>query len=317
MQTSSFAHARTNSPLSRAEANGDVCCTWEEIMIKRLKDYRVKFLTYLSIVGLLLGSFVFPAYAAEEKTLTAFDIIFNAEERYEGETSVSDATMVLINSKKEQRVRQYIRYRKDVGPDGKDEKSMTFFLSPPDLKNTAYLSFDWNDEAKDDDSWLYLPGLKKVKRLASSDKSDAFMGSDFTYTDLQTATRQYWDFTLLQETDPVDGHDCWVIEGTPKEGQKKKVLQETGYTKIQVWVRKDIFVKVKGKFWAKKGNRLKYYKASKIEQIADVWTPQELQMVTTKKGKVEHTTVIRTDKIEYNRKIDDSFFTQQKMEAGL
>ncbi len=267
---------------------------------------------WVFIVALLMTHQSLPA-----DELSAYDIIYKAEERYNGDSQENDSTMVMINAKGQKRVRKMKQYRKNFGENLKDERSMTFFISPNDIKNTAYLSYDWDAEDKDDDSWLFLPSLKRVKRLASADKSDAFLGSDFTYTDISSSKRHYWDYTIIKQSDKVDGHDCWVVEGKPKKAIRKKVIRETGYLKVNIWVRKDIFMKVKGKFWIKKGKRIKFFKVSDIEQIDEVWTPVTQQMVTTKARRVEHKTVMKIGNVKYNVPLEDSFFTTQQMKRGL
>ncbi len=285
-------------------------------MSKKSGDKRTPWVLLLTVsfLGSLLFSF---AYAAPKNKLAAAEIIRKSEQRYKGETAIGSVTMILVNSKGDKRVRRYVSYRKNFGIDAKDEKTLTVFLDPADIKNTAYLNFDWNDAKKEDDAWLYLPALNRVKRLAPADKSNAFVGSDFSYTDLKSSQSELWNHELVTETDMVAGHECWVIEGTPKKGQEKKVLKETGYTKTRLWVRKDIFVKVKGSFWMKRGRKIKHYQATKIKKIDGIWVPEELRMVTTKKGRVEHGTVLRVDSVKYNQEIKDSFFTPQRMEAGL
>lgn len=225
--------------------------------------------------------------------------------------------MVLIDAKGNQRVRRMKSFRKDFGDNLKDEKTIYFFEYPDDIKDTSYLNFDWQVEDVDDDSWLYLPSLKKVKRLAAADKSDAFLGSDFTYTDIKTSKRQYWDYHYINQSDIVDGQECWVIEGLPKKGKEDKVRKETGYSKVHIWIRKDNLLNVQGTFWVLKGKKLKYFKASDIENIGGIWTAKINQMSTTKKGRLEHTTVIRLDDVVYDKEIDDSFYTPQKMKRGV
>lgn len=257
------------------------------------------------------------AHASEDRQLTANEIIYKAENKYIGDTMKSDLTMRLINASGNERVRKIQSFRKNYGKSMKDEKNIYFFQYPKDIKDTSYMSHDWDNEEVEDDSWLFLPSLKKVKRLAEADKSDAFLGSDFTYTDMKTRKREYWNYTMVKESDVVDGHDCWVVEGLPKKGQEKEVLNETGYTKVHIWVRKDNFMKVKGVFWVKKGNRIKYFTASDIVQIDDIWTAKVNTMWITKHDRVEHTTFLELANIRYNEEIDDSFFTPQRMKRGI
>ncbi len=252
-------------------------------------------------------------HGARSQALSADDIVYRAEERDRGETMTGHVTMVMEDRRGRQRVRTMARYRRDYPG---VEKSIYFFLTPTDIGGTAYLAFDWDGNVKDDDSWLYLPALRRTKRLASSDRSDAFLGSDFTYTDISPAKRHYWDYTLIEESDPVDGHDAWLVEGLPKPAIRDKVLRETGYTRVRLWVRKDNFIKVKGQFWMIEGQRIKYYKVSEIRTIDDIATAVEEAMVTTKAGRVEHRTFMVTDRVQYNVPISDSFFTTQQMMRG-
>ncbi len=205
-------------------------------------------------------------------------------------------------------------FRKDFG---KDEKNISFFLSPADVRNVAFLSFDWDDESKEDDNWLYLPAVGKPKRISAGNKKDSFMGSDFTYADMNGLEITEWDFKFLKESEMVDGKDCWVVEAVPKSSKKKKVIDETGYLKSISWVRKDLFMVVQGKMYVKKGKKIKYFKASDIEQIQGIWTSKKLSMVTTKAKKKEHSTVLLFKNMIYNKGVGDNMFTVQRMERGL
>ncbi|MGR8931278.1 MAG: outer membrane lipoprotein-sorting protein [Gammaproteobacteria bacterium] len=265
----------------------------------------------LVILTLLFSSIV----VAEQ--LTADEIVYQSEEKYNGDTEISDSTMILIDPDGNQRVRKMKAFRKDFGNDLKDEKSVYFFSYPNDIKDTSYLNFDWIEDGKDDDSWLFLPSLKKIERLAAADKSDAFLGSDFSYTDIKTYQRQYWDYSIINESDTVDGAECWVLEGLPKRGREDNVVRETGYYKVNLWIRKDNFMSVKGIFWVDKGKKVKYFKAYDIENINGIWTAKANQMVTTKQGRIEHSTVIKLDNVRYNEEIDDTFFTPQRMTRGM
>lgn len=251
------------------------------------------------------------------ENLSADDVVYKAEEKYDGNTQIANSSMLLIDAAGNKRLRKMKSFRKDFGDQLKDQKTIYFFEYPDDIKDTSYLNFDWQVDSRDDDSWLYLPALKKVKRLAASDKSDAFLGSDFTYTDIKISNRKYWDYTFLKESEMVDGHDCWVVEGLPKKGMEDKVVKETGYNKINTWVRKDNFVKVQSTFWVVKGKKIKYLKAMDIEEINGIWTAKTNQMSTTKHGRVEHTTIIKMDTVVYDKEVDESYFTPQKMKRGV
>ena len=236
------------------------------------------------------------------------------DNRDDGETSISEMTMILIDRRNNQRKRAIKGFRKDYG---KDTKSISFFLTPADVRNTAFLSYEWDDESKEDDSWLYLPALRKVKRISSGNKKDSFMGSDFSYSDMNGMELEDWDFSFVKESEIVDGQDCWVIQSVPKKDRKKKVITETGYLKRVSWIRKDNYMGVRGKMWVKKGKKIKIFKASEIEKIQGIWTAKKLEMITTKRKRREHATVLLFNNIVYNKGVNDSMFKTQRMEKGL
>ena len=113
--------------------------------------------------------------------MTAYEIMKKVDQRYTGETTEQTSTLVLIDKKNRKRERKLKGFTKEVST---GTKSISFFLSPSDVKNTSYLSYNWDDPSKDNDSWLYLPSLQKTNRISGGDRSNSFMGSDFTYADL-------------------------------------------------------------------------------------------------------------------------------------
>ncbi|MBF0287374.1 MAG: outer membrane lipoprotein-sorting protein [SAR324 cluster bacterium] len=278
-----------------------------------MSAFKLQFSIQYFLLLVLLISFAITS-SARGDTLTAQEVMVKVDDRYTGDTAIQDMTMILIDRQERQRVRQTKGFTKEYG---EDSKSISFFLSPADVKNTAFLSYEWDDADKEDDSWLYLPALRKVKRIASSDKSGSFMGTDFTYSDIEGVDIDDYDYKFIKESEMVDGHDTWVIESRPKKKIKKDVIKETGYLKSQLWIRKDIFMLVNGKFWVKKGKKIKYLTIPEIEKIDNIWTAKKMQMITTKKGKKEHSTVLQVNSIQYNKPLDDDMFTTQRMERGL
>jgi hypothetical protein len=127
------------------------------------------------LLALVLGSF------AQAANLTGRDIMVRVDNRDDGETQKAKMTMTLINKVGDKRIRKVVSYRKDYG---KDSKAMMIFASPGDVRGTGYLSWEYDDQNKDDDRWLYLPALRKIRRISGSSNSDYFMGTDFTYDDM-------------------------------------------------------------------------------------------------------------------------------------
>ena len=248
-----------------------------------------------------------PAFAADDPK--AREIMTAVDEREDGDNQTSNMQMVLIDKRGKQRVRELRSFRKDKGI---DEQSMMFFLSPADVEDTGFLTYDYDDADRDDDQWLYLPALKKTKRIAGGDKSGSFMGSDFTYADLASRPLDRYQYTLMKETD-VAGVPVWQVESIPNE----KESDETGYTKSIVFVRQDNHMVIRSVNWVKKGKKLKYFEVKKLEQIDGIWVATELTM-TTRKGKATvHRTRLEMSNVRFDQDHDEQLFTVRQLEKGL
>ena len=196
---------------------------------------------------------------------------------------------------------------------GEDSYQAIFFLAPSDVKNTAFLTYDYDDTAHDDDQWLYLPALKKTKRIASSDKSGSFMGSDFSYSDMTKPNPEDYKYSIAKES-KVDGHKVWVILRIPKN---QAIIDETGYTKSYVFVRQDNFIVVRALHLLTQKGKKKYMEVKKLEKIDGIWTATEIEMKTVKNKKRLHTTILRFNDVNYNQDLKPDFFKVRTIEKGL
>jgi len=244
------------------------------------------------------------------QALTARQIMDKVDARDDGDNMITTQEMILIDKRGHQRVRQIKSFSKDKG---RDTLRIMFFLSPADVKNTGFLTYDYYSGDKDDDQWLYLPELKKTKRIASSDKSSAFMGSDFSYADMTRRVLDEWNYKLLKEGQ-VRGKKVWLIEASPVS---KTVEDRYGYTKSVVFVRQDIFMVVRAVNWVKEGDKLKYFDMKKIEQIDGIWVGTELDMKTTKNRQTLHRTLLNFTEVKFNQDLDESMFSIRRLEKGL
>jgi hypothetical protein len=246
--------------------------------------------------------------SAEE--LSAEEIMQRVDDRDDGDRSVRELQMVLIDKNGGERLRRMRSWSRD---EGEDVLSILFFMSPADVQDTGFLTYDYDGD-RDDDQWLYLPALQKTKRIASSDKSGSFVGSDFSYADLTDREVDRYDWTLMKDDVEVHGHSCWQIQGIPNTPEE---IEETGYTKLIVFVRKDNLMVVRALSWLEKGGRLKYMDAAKVEQIDGIWVATEIHM-TTKKGKTtQHKTVMRSENVRFDQDLDPDFFSVRRLEKGL
>ncbi len=242
--------------------------------------------------------------------LTAQEVAQKVSDRDEGDNLTSKMKMILIDKNGKKRIRDLKTYTKNKG---EDKLKLMFFLTPADVKNTGFLTYDYDDSNKDDDQWLYLPELQKVKRIASSDKSSSFMGSDFTYSDMTSRNVEDYTYEIMKEP-MVRGHKTWQLLVTPKS---KKTIQETGYTKSIMFIRQDNFVAIQALNYIKAGNKLKYMMVNKLEKIDGIWSVKEIQMVTKKGRKTLHKTIFKFSDIKYNQDLKESFFTTRTLERGI
>ncbi|QOY53553.1 outer membrane lipoprotein-sorting protein [Candidatus Sulfurimonas marisnigri] len=242
--------------------------------------------------------------------ITGEEIAQKVHDRDDGDNITSEMKMTLIDKNDKQRVRQLKVYTKDKGI---DTQKLMFFMAPADVKNTGFLTYDYDDSSKDDDQWLYLPELQKVKRIASSDKSSSFMGSDFTYSDMTKRNVKDYTYKIMKES-VVGGHKTWQILVTPKS---EKTIDETGYTKSIIFVRQDNFVIVQALNYIKAGKKLKYMMLTGLEKIDGIWTTTKIQMVTKKGKKTLHKTILEFSSIKYNQDLKESFFVTRTIEKGL
>jgi len=241
--------------------------------------------------------------------ITAEEIAQKVDERDTGDNSTFDMEMILIDKHDNQRRRTMKNFMKKRG---EDELKLLFFVTPADVANTAFLTYDYAGD-RDDDQWLYLPALKKTKRIASSDKSGSFMGSDFSYSDMTKRNIDDYKYRLAKEQE-LNGHRVWVMETEPKT---KKVMDETGYKKSWMFVRQDNYVVVRALHVLTEGGKTKYMEVKKLEQIDGIWVATEIEMKTTKGKERLHSTILRQSNVKFGQDLSEDFFSIRTLEKGL
>jgi hypothetical protein len=261
----------------------------------------------LSAVLIFLPNILTDARADDPK---ARAIMEKVDARNDGDNQTADMEMVLIDKRGQERIREIRTFSKDMG---KDTFRLMFFISPADVRETGFLTYDYDNPERDDDQWLYLPALKKTKRIASSDKRGSFMGSDLNYSDMTSRNLEEYDFSLKDELD-VQGNPAWLIESIPRT---KKIIEETGYSKSLLFVRKDNFYVIRAIHWVKDGGYLKYVDVKQLEQIDGIWMGTEMHVFKKKGKSLIHKTELRWKNIRFNQSIDDGLFTIRRLEKGL
>ncbi len=182
------------------------------------------------------------------------------------ESSTAQMEMILINANGEQSVRD-LNMKTLEGENG--DKSISTFLSPADVKGTKTLTHEHLD--RDDDQWLYLPALKRVKRIASSNKSGSFMGSEFSYEDIGNQDYQKFSYSGEAQEVMLDGVACYKSDRVPNESN-------SGYTKETIWVDRTNFLVQQIEYYDRKHELLKTAKFSDHKQIQGVWRVGRIEM---------------------------------------
>ena len=257
---------------------------------------------------LISGTTMFP-----EKVfaLNGREIMEKVNARDTGDRSITEMEMILIDKKGNKRVRKLKTFGLEKG---KDSLSLMFFLSPADVRNTGFLTFDYDESGKDDDQWLFLPALRKTKRIAAGDKSGSFMGSDLNYSDMTSPDLNLYEYNLMKETE-VKRQKVWQIKSVPKT---KAEAEKSGYSKSVVFIRQDNYVMIRGVRWVHKKKRNKYLDVRKLEKIDGIWVSTELH-VTTKSGKKTlHKTILKQKNVHFNQdEVNEDLFSIRRLEKGL
>lgn len=214
-------------------------------------------------------------------------------ERERGDDARLEMEMTLIDKNGGKRERRLIILRKDFNG---EDKVVLRFIYPHDINGTSFLV--WEHKGRDNERFLYLPALGRIKRIATREKDENFAGTDFSYEDMSDRKLEDYTYELMEEEVAYEKESCYLLASYPK-GENPK------YPKILSWVRKDNFVVMKAEYYNKQGSIEKTFKVLKLEEINGIWTPLELLM---KNHKTNHQTFTKVRKVQYNEGIPDMHF---------
>ncbi len=228
-----------------------------------------KYLVFL----IFCPALVFGGEAEEEGLRIALEVD-KANNGFKGE--YSEMEMVLINAHGDHTVRKLLNESMEKEGDG--DRSISTFLWPADVKGTRMLT--WSHKSGDDDQWLYLPALKRVKRISSRNKSGSFMGSEFSYEDLGSQEVEEYTYKYLDDAS-WEGRSCWRVERDP-------VSKRSGYSKEIVWFDKEYMNPLKIEYYDRKGELLKVGTFHGYTKYDKWWRADEIRMknVQTRKKSV-------------------------------
>lgn len=234
-------------------------------------------------------------------------IMSEVDNRYRGDAWDMTVYMLLVDENDRERERTL---RMQGKMDGDDEKTVTYVLDPPRLRGTGILTYNWDDADRLNESWLYLPDLGRVTRLTTSNRSDYFLGSDFTYGDLEGLEVDDFEYEIDRD---ASTEDETVIVATPNN---REIVDKYGYTQVQYWVDTDRHVFTRAQYWLKNEGWVKYYSQFDFENIDGVWLPGREQMILTRNNQRVNTTVISRGEVEINPDLHDDIFTTNGLQRA-
>ena len=230
--------------------------------------------------------------------LTGEEIAWKVFRRPAGKDAVSSARMLLINARGHQRERRLKSYFLE---DEKARHHLIRFLAPKEIAGTALLSLSYHDGREE--QFLYLPALRRTRRIAGSFRFHRFVNSDFLYEDLERHHPAKYHHTLLREEDYA-GQRCYVLKVWPKEGTK------SAYSFWIEWVTQDFLV-IRTDYYDRKGRLWKRFTANRWQRLQGYLTLLDFQMEDLRQ---EHRTRILVDEVVYDQGLDPQIFTPRHLE---
>jgi len=237
----------------------------------------------------------YPAQEAREIMEKARDA-----SKFRGLEAVS--TLKIYDAKGRERVRQTSMASREFD-NGATEKRIIRFLSPAEVKGTGMLIYDY--EEKNDDMWIYMPALRKTRRLVSTEKSKSFMGSEFSNADMSAPNLDDFEYSILC-SETVDGTDCWVIEVVPVD---EDIMDEMGYDRRITWIGKTDYVQRKSEYYNEDGELFKQLRSTNIMAIDPAGKKFMALYMEIENKENGRRSVMTMDEIQYNPEVKEEYFT--------
>lgn len=259
---------------------------------------KFKFAVVIFIVVLLPLS----AYgeSPEEKGLA---IAVEKDNRDNGYGDFQASTKMILKNRQGQVSIRFNR-NKSLEVEGDGDKSLIIFDAPKDIKGTALLNF--SHKTGTDDQWLFLPALKRVKRISSANKSGSFLGSEFAYEDISSQEVEKYSYKWIHD-ETLEGMEAFVFERYP-------VDKNSGYTRQVVWVDKEAYRLLKVDFYDRKGALLKTLTHKGYKKYLDkFWYPDEMFMLNHQTGK---STVLEWSDYKFRNGFEDKDFNKNSLKRA-
>jgi len=280
------------------------------LIVLRIGSFQRTFLLFS--LGLTCLVSILPVDQVLANQPTALEIMQRVGEREDGEDVEWDMIITLRNRLDEKRTRMAKLFRKDFVVKGEIQtRQVTVFLSPLNIRGVGMLSFDYKNDVIDDDMWLYLPAIKKMRRISAAERGDNFVGTDFTFEDIkQGFAVDDYHYKFIEETiwkAENQKFEVYRIEAIPKTDALKSAL---GFDRAEILVRKDIFMRVEQRFFDKNNILTRINSAHDVQKIQEIWTAMRLESYNILNN---HRTVLEITGAVYNQKLPDSLFHERTL----
>jgi uncharacterized protein len=267
-------------------------------------------------VAVVITSLTFLVFTAEARQstpppgLSGQEVMERVNARKEGQQASRTLALELAGRDGSVRSRTAITARKYYG---KDSKSILIFAEPADVRGTGLLMLDYADPAAEDGRWVYLPAMRKIRTLFSSERGAYFFGTDLSYEDINQEQKvSLTDYAFKAKgKEKIDGIDTLVVEGTPVN---KKIAAELGYSKVVWRVEPGIWMWRKGDYYDIAGDHLKTITLERVEVISGIQTAMQVYVENHKTGQ---TTRLAFTKVDYESPISDAVFSQERLARGF
>jgi hypothetical protein len=246
---------------------------------------------------------------ADDSGLDANAVVERVNARDDGAVLSRRLEMDLIAADGSVRTRSVRAFRRQL--DG-ERRSVLFFEEPAGVKGTAFLSWDYADPARPDDQWLYLPELRKTRRIALAERGRAFLGTDLSFDDMKKETKveaSDYRWSSIGE-EQVDGRRLLVVEGAARD---EGIARETGYGRVRMHVDGEIWMPRLVEYWAPDGAPLKTVRLLDLQQVDGIWIATRIEAENLQTG---HRTVLRFAQIDAATPIPEDLFGEGSLRRG-
>ena len=250
-------------------------------------------------IFIFIGIFAY----SQSAQLSSDAIVERSRNRIKADTTSTRSKMILTakNGAVTERVMDQYSKKDSKG----SNRAIIVFQDPASVRGTRFLTIE--NPGKDNDQWIFLPSLGKVRRIAASEGSGSFMGTDFSYDDISSVDRNVnMDTHKTLREEKHNGKDCYVIESTPKDASYQ-------YSKMIQWIDKENFVPHKVELYDKRGGQAKLLEILELREVQGRLAIMVTRMTTLAAGT---STSLNVQALKYDDPIPEGVFTTNYLETG-